>query len=321
MKIKLLLMSCVLGLVAGCKIAIIVPSGGDVVSSNAAHNCSEGNICEFEINSGQLPFSETLTAIPKAGYVFEKWSDGGEFQCGKSTNPTCTISIADSAVGFAAVSLFDSGYAMPIFKDVGIDTDGDGVRNALDEDDDNDGIFDIDDTCPLDPSPSCSEGVPLTDTVTINGTEWAQVDLFLQLSWNDMNAVCSGGPCSGLLNGYNMAGWTWASRADVIALFDFYICGLEATGCYSGGRYSEVNSTWAPMMFTDGMRPIYDSSTARYVRALVSDVNDADPGFVSDVRMQDGKPLASTDYVNSQYSPRGIDSISSVIAGWFYRNP
>ncbi|MFT7528863.1 MAG: hypothetical protein ACI9LY_004029 [Arenicella sp.] len=31
MKMKLLLMGCVLGLVEGCKVAIIVPSGGDVV--------------------------------------------------------------------------------------------------------------------------------------------------------------------------------------------------------------------------------------------------------------------------------------------------
>jgi hypothetical protein len=44
---------------------------------------------------------------------------------------------------------------MPIFKDVGIDTDGDGVRNELDEDDDNDGIFDIDDLCPLNPNLNC----------------------------------------------------------------------------------------------------------------------------------------------------------------------
>jgi hypothetical protein len=29
---------------------------------------------------------------------------------------------------------------------------------------------------------------PITDTVTINGTEWAQVNLFLNLSWNDINA-------------------------------------------------------------------------------------------------------------------------------------
>ena len=38
---------------------------------------------------------------------------------------------------------------MPIYKDVGIDTDGDGVRNALDPDDDNDGVLDTDDAFPL----------------------------------------------------------------------------------------------------------------------------------------------------------------------------
>lgn len=167
MKIKLLLVGCVLGLVAGCKIAIMVPSGGDVVSSNAAHNCAEASLCEFEINSDQLPFSETLTAIPKAGYVFEKWSDGGEFQCGKSTSPTCTISIADSAVGFAAVSLFDSGYAMPIFKHIGIDTDGDGIRNELDEDDDNDGVLDADDNCPLEGPNLDGFGCPVVPTKTV----------------------------------------------------------------------------------------------------------------------------------------------------------
>ena len=137
----------------GCKIAVIVPSGGQLLSSNPAHSCSEGNVCEFDINTGQLPFSESFTALPKEGYEFEKWSDGGGFLCAKSTNPTCTVSIGDGDIGAVIVSLFQSGYVMPIFKDVGIDTDADGVRNELDEDDDNDGIFDVNDTCPLDANP------------------------------------------------------------------------------------------------------------------------------------------------------------------------
>ena len=218
MKMKLLLMGCVLGLVAGCKIAIMVPSGGDVASSNAAHNCAEGNICEFEINSGQLPFSETLTAIPKAGYVFEKWSDGGEFQCAKSTNPTCTISIADSAVGFAAVSLFDSGYAMPIFRDVGFDADEDGVRDELDEDDDNDGIFDVDDPCPTNPDQACGG-----DYLIANGKIWFQPDLFTNLSREQISLVCPEvGACEGVLNGFNMNGWAWAGYSDAVSLMVSY---------------------------------------------------------------------------------------------------
>lgn len=185
-------MGCVLGLSAGCKIVVMVPSGGDVVSSNAAHNCSAGSLCEFDITAAQLPFSESLTATPKAGYVFEKWSDGGGFRCAKSTNPTCTISIADDALGSSMVALFESGYVMPVFKDVGIDTDADGVRNELDGDDDNDGFLDMDDTCPLDPISSCGLGITLTGTVIINAREWAQIDLFDYLSWSDINARCPG---------------------------------------------------------------------------------------------------------------------------------
>ena len=315
MKIKLLLMSCVLGLVAGCKIAIIVPSGGDVVSSNAAHNCSEGNICEFEINSGQLPFSETLTAIPKAGYVFEKWSDGLDFLCGKSINPTCTMYIPDSAVGFAAVSLFDSGYAMPIFKDVGIDTDGDGVRNALDEDDDNDGIFDIDDTCPLDPSPSCSEGIPLTDTVTINGTEWAQVDLFTNLSWNDMNAICSGGPCSGVLNGYNMDGWTWASIYDVGDLF-------SSLSPHPGGieQYEDPDGSnpWATDFLALFAPTNANPGTFQEVTGLSSTTFESEGiDYVAAARVFDAveNNSALTNIANE------TDEKSDIFGAWFYRTP
>ena len=257
MKMKLLLISCVLGLVAGCKIAIIVPSGGDVVSSNAAHNCAEGNICEFEINSGQLPFSETLTAIPKAGYVFEKWSDGGEFQCGKSTNPTCTISIADSAVGFAAVSLFDSGYAMPIFRDVGFDADEDGVRDELDEDDDNDGIFDVDDPCPTNPDQACGG-----DYLIANGKIWFQPDLFTNLSSQEIRLVCPEdfelgvNACEGVLNGYNMNGWVWASSFDFEALVQSY------GSTYPGDQSCDTD--WLDSFYYYGWRTIESNGSISF---------------------------------------------------------
>jgi hypothetical protein len=165
---KTLFVLFVAAVMTGCKIAVIVPSGGQLFASNPAHSCSEGRVCEFDINAGQLPFSESFTAIPKEGYGFEKWSDGSGFLCGKSTNPTCTVNIPDNAVGAILVALFDSGYVMPIFKNVGIDTDSDGVRNELDEDDDNDGIFDADDACPLDSNLNCGindvSGIIAVDT-------------------------------------------------------------------------------------------------------------------------------------------------------------
>jgi hypothetical protein len=51
--------------------------------------------------------------------------------------------------------------------------------------------------------------VPITgaDAMTVDGTDWAQVDLFTNLSWNDINAYCPGGVCdTGRLNGNDMEG-------------------------------------------------------------------------------------------------------------------
>jgi hypothetical protein len=49
--------------------------------------------------------------------------------------------------------------------------------------------------------------VPITNTATVDGTEWAQATDFVNLSWNDIDAKCSGGDCSGTLNGFVMDGW------------------------------------------------------------------------------------------------------------------
>ena len=208
---------------------------------------------------------------------------------------------------------------MPIFKDVGIDTDNDGERNELDEDDDNDGIFDVDDACPLDPSPGCSMGDPITDTVMIDGREWAQVDLFKKLSWNDMNAVCPAGVCSGSLDGHAMLGWTWASREDVTELFDYYVCGPSDAGCFTGLE-SEANSAWAPMMFADGMRSTFTTGDFRVVGAHVSDENLADPAFVYTTMWWDYLPLARNDTANDLFSLQSVEGASGYDGGWFYRD-
>lgn len=68
-----------------------------------------------------------------------------------------------------------------------------------------------------------ASAVPITDAdiVTVDGTDWAQVDLFVNLSWNDFNAVCPSGVCAigGTLNGYDMTNWIWASQEALGSLF------------------------------------------------------------------------------------------------------
>jgi hypothetical protein len=72
-----------------------------------------------------------------------------------------------------------------------------------------------------------------TDTVTVDGREWAQLDQFTDLSWSDINAACPAGVCSGVLNGYNMTGWTWASVDDVDALFAHFIGNVDRDDRFS----------------------------------------------------------------------------------------
>jgi hypothetical protein len=77
---------------------------------------------------------------------------------------------------------------------------------------------------------------PITgaDIVTVDGTDWAQVDLFTDLSWNDINTVCPGGVCgAGTLNGYDMSGWEWASVSDLNSLFNGYLSAQGVSGDYS----------------------------------------------------------------------------------------
>ena len=59
--------------------------------------------------------------------------------------------------------------------------------------------------------------------VTIGDRQWAQVDQFNAVSGEEIARVCPAGNCSAgtkePLSGYDMTGWTWASAADVAALF------------------------------------------------------------------------------------------------------
>jgi hypothetical protein len=75
---------------------------------------------------------------------------------------------------------------------------------------------------------------PITDTITAGEREWAQVDVFSGISWEDVDAACPAGVCSGTLghNGvdYDMDGWEWASVDSVSSLFNYYLGGPFMSG-------------------------------------------------------------------------------------------
>jgi hypothetical protein len=223
--IKVLVILSLIGLMTGCKLAIMVPSGGDVTSESQKRNCAGGSLCEHNITDST--FNESFTAIARPGYVFSKWNKGAGFLCGDSTNPTCVISNVGTAGNAAIEGIIATGqyfYAMPLFEFVGIDTDGDGVKDHVDTDDDNDGVLDVNDNCPLE-GPNldgfgCRGNNP--DIVIVNGRAWYQPDLFTGLLLQDIDDVCPSGVCAGTLKGHDMTGWHWAETADVAALFNSY---------------------------------------------------------------------------------------------------
>jgi hypothetical protein len=155
---KSLAMLGLAGVLAGCKVGVIVPEGGTVQSLSDTRNCPESRNCFYE--TLDFTFDETFTAVPNEGWQFVKWNSGNGFFCEDSTSLSCrtsTVGLAGVTGGASAVASDMTLYIMPLFKFVGIDTDGDGIKDHVDEDDDNDGIFDVDDAYPLDPNKSSLE--------------------------------------------------------------------------------------------------------------------------------------------------------------------
>jgi hypothetical protein len=170
---------------------------------------------------------------------------------------------------------------------------------------------------------SVSSQVSITgdDKVTVDGTDWAQVDLFTNLSWNDINAVCPAGVCvnSGTLNGYDMTGWAWASLGDINDLFNYYI-GSEEMG---PGRwiFSESGGIWGLTFAADGWRATQSShsgdlATGGIVHTLAPpEFGGGDPLAVyALIGFEAGSIVLS--YADTVVSP-DVDSTSS--GAWFYR--
>jgi hypothetical protein len=83
-----------------------------------------------------------------------------------------------------------------------------------------------------------------------NGREWRQVLATKGISWADLAAACPRGgaaPCSGMVGGVDLDGWTWASHEQVKALFNTLLSDLpgaaprhglsDAVGSVAGARY------------------------------------------------------------------------------------
>ena len=133
---------------------------------------------------------------------------------------------------------------------------------------------------------------PVTDTVIVGAQEWAQVDLFTNVSWNTLNSQCPGGVCTltSSVNGYDLSGWTWASIDTVQAFFN----GITGQATVAPGTNYELASAWAPA-FTALCNP-----------TNINSYNEIVQGFSSDTYIHD---------VNEGYAPL-LSNVHSITNGW-----
>lgn len=258
-----------------------------VVEGGAVHSIGSGTCAEGTIciiEVNDTSFNEVFTAIPKVGWAFVKWNTGGSFFCADSANPRCVLSTVGTDAIEGIASIIASEQTFYLMP-----------------------VF-----RPV-----------ISDVVSVAGKEWAQVDLFTNLTWYHMNTVCPEGLCAGILNGYDMTGWTWASIEDINTLFNYYI-GSDVLG--PGPEiYSEVDAEWTPAFFGDGWRSldymippgVVYTSLEGYLRNLTGE-NDAYIGLIGKGIEIDGLPNPGSKI--GVHVDQHLGSLETR-GGWFYRTP
>ena len=187
--LKFILLISIAALLVGCKLAVIVVEGGEVISDRSG-TCVAGSVCIVEVTDTN--FQDAFEPVPNAGWYFDSWNSGYRFFCGGSSVPVCILSLQEHTENKAIGEIIASSetfYLMPVFKQ-------------------------------LQPDLIVVDG----RTVKVEGREWLQPIDFTNYSYNQLSEVCPGGVCSGTLPGstIDLTGYNWASSDDIRLLFKEY---------------------------------------------------------------------------------------------------
>jgi len=147
-------------------------------------------------------------------------------------------------------------------------------------------------------------------TVFADGKEWRQVTDTLNTSWNTLAASCdtTTGVCGGAYDG-----WTWASGAEVISLFESF-AGFALT--LSPDAYFEMNSPWAPLFLTQFTRTIESPLWAQ----VSGQTRSSAPSETSFAALRDSFSANESDYAALQVVNYGANGSFAApgIGAWMY---
>ncbi len=257
----------------------VVTLQGGEVHTSSSGSCPELSVCTHHV--ADTTYTETFTAVPYTNLEFVKWRGGDKYLCANSTNPVCVVSTA-------LLAGFENGQSL-------IDSGGDYLLSP---------IF---------------QSTPVTDTILFGDKEWAQVNLFRNTSFAEIDAVCPAatGLClsDGHLNGYNMSGWIWASEKDINELFNTFI-GSNQLGP-GASTYTEANSSWAPKFFDEGFQPTTDISSSREIAGRIRLTAGAQLGSEAGV-LSDQADKLDADLATTKSFLDGSSGVGYAGA-WFYR--
>jgi len=103
-------------LFCGCKVAVEVGDGGEVVTRSGTYHCAANESCVIDVST--TAFNETFIANPEQGYYFAGWKKRDNGFCGNSDTP-CDLSTAGFLGNDALLEILESDrvfYLEPDFK-------------------------------------------------------------------------------------------------------------------------------------------------------------------------------------------------------------
>jgi hypothetical protein len=149
--------------------------------------------------------------------------------------------------------------------------------------------------------------------------------LFTNLSWNDINAICPSGVCvdGGVLNGYAMTGWTWASIDEVSALFNSFLIatGLSGEDLLGPGvdSYQETGSVWATDFFGSDWLPTLTNLPALQIICGWTSELHRDEVTEGLIQWSPGSAISDLVATGNIFTDDSLNYSDESVGAWFFR--